>query len=107
MVILATARKLWVSLPALYRQCAICYTDFRHAYAAILPSKRHRAVGNESGQTSHIERSNNTLRQRCSRLVRQTLSFSKKTVNHVGAIRYCIHDHNARRRPKLAITTCA
>ena len=30
------------------------------------------------------ERFNNTLRQRVSRLVRETLSFSKKLANHVG-----------------------
>jgi insertion element IS1 protein InsB len=102
----ATAHKLWASLPAVYRQCAICYTDFWQAYAAILPSKRHHPVGKESGQTSHIERFNNTLRQRCSRLVRQTLSFSKKTANHIGAIWYYIHDHNTRRLAKLSITTC-
>jgi insertion element IS1 protein InsB len=52
----ATARKLWASMPPVYRQYAVCYTDFWDAYAAILPSKRHRAVGKESGQTSHIER---------------------------------------------------
>jgi IS1 family transposase len=52
----ATARKLWASLPAVYRQCAVCYSDFWEAYAAILPSKRHRAVGKESGQTNHIKR---------------------------------------------------
>jgi insertion element IS1 protein InsB len=82
----ATARKLWTSLPAVYRQCAVCYTDFWEAYTAVVPSKRHRAVGKESGQTNHIERFNNTLRQRCSRLVRKALSFSKKLVNHIGAI---------------------
>jgi hypothetical protein len=46
-------------------------------------------------------------KQRCSRLVRKTLSFSKKTANHVGAIWYYIHDHNARQRAKLAATTYA
>jgi IS1 family transposase len=103
----ATARKLWASLPAAYRQCAICYTDFWQAYVVILPSKRHRARGKDSGETSYIKRFNNTLRQRYSRLVRQTLSFSKKTAYHVGAIWYYIHDHNARQRAKLSITTCA
>lgn len=58
----ATARQLWESLPAVYRQCAVCYTDLWEAYAAVLPSKRHRAVGKESGQTTRIERMNNTLR---------------------------------------------
>ncbi len=103
----ATARRLWASLPPVYRQCAVCYTDYWEAYAAILPSKRHRAVGKDSGQTNHIERFNNTLRQRCSRLVRKTLSFSKKMANHIGAIWYFIHDYNAQQRAKLAITTVA
>ena len=44
----------------------------------VLPFKRHRPVGKESGKTSHIERLNNTLRQQISRLVRKTLCFSKK-----------------------------
>ncbi|MGK7915046.1 MAG: IS1 family transposase, partial [Prochloraceae cyanobacterium] len=39
-----------------------------------------------TGLTSYIERFNNTLRQRVSRLVRDTLSFSKKLQNHLGAI---------------------
>lgn len=103
----ATARRLWASLPGVYRQCAVCYTDFWAAYTAILPSKRHRAVGKDSGHTSHIERLNNTLRQRCSRLVRKTLSFSKKRANHIGALWYFVHDDNARRRAKRAITTLA
>jgi insertion element IS1 protein InsB len=103
----ATARKLWASLPPVYRQCAVCYTDFWQAYTAILPSKRHRAMGKDSGQTNHIERFNNTLRQRCSRLVRKTLSFSKKLANHIGALWYFIHDYNAQQRTKLDITTIA
>jgi len=91
----ATARQLWESLPAVYRQCAVCYSDFWDAYACVLPSKRHRPVGKDSGQTGHIERLNNTLRQRISRLVRRTLSFSKKLQNHIGAIWYFVHHYNA------------
>jgi IS1 family transposase len=90
-----TARQLWESLPAVYRQCTFCYTDFWDAYACVLPSKRHRPVGKESGQTSHIERLNNTVRQRISRLVRNALSFSKKVENHIGAIWYFAHHYNA------------
>lgn len=45
----ASANKLWESLPPLYRQCAIAYTEFWAAYGAVLPSKRHRAVGKETG----------------------------------------------------------
>jgi insertion element IS1 protein InsB len=91
----AAARRLWESLPSVYRQCAIAYTDFWAAYAAVVPGKRHRAVGKETGKTSYIERFNNTLRQRVSRLVRKTLSFSKSLENHIGAIWYFIHHYNA------------
>jgi insertion element IS1 protein InsB len=73
----------------------IAYTDFWAAYAAVLASKRHRAVGQETGKTSYIERFNNTLRQRVSRLVRKTLSFSQSLENHIGAIWYFIHHYNA------------
>jgi len=91
----ATAQALWDSLPAVYRQCAICYSDFWAAYQAVLPSKRHRAVDKASGQTNHIERLNNTLRQRIGRLVRKTLAFSKKLANHLGAIWLFVHRYNA------------
>lgn len=90
----AAAMELWQSMPAVYRQCAIVYTDYWDAYAKVLPSNRHRAVGKESGLTSYIERFNNTLRQRVSRLVRKTLSFSKKLENHIGAIWSFIHHYN-------------
>lgn len=97
-----SAKALWNSLPAVYRQCAVSYTDFWDAYAAIFPSMRHRAVGKETGHTSHIERFNCTLRQRVSRLVRKTLSFSKNIANHIGAIWYFIHHYNA----SLPINQC-
>ena len=93
----ATAQELWDSLPPVYRQCAVAYTDFWAAYAAVLPSKRHRPGGKATGGTAHIERVNNTLRQRISRLVRKTLSFSKKVENHIGAIWLFIHHYNATR----------
>ena len=89
------ARELWSSLPPVYRQCAVAYTDFWAAYGMVIPSQRHRAVGKETGKTSYIERFNNTLRQRVSRLVRKTLSFSKSLENHIGAIWYFIHYYNA------------
>jgi IS1 family transposase len=88
------ARGLWQSLPAVYRQCAVCYSDFWSAYEEVLPSKRHQVVGKHSGKTSYIERFNCTMRQRVSRLVRRTLSFSKKLDNHIGAIWYFIHHYN-------------
>jgi IS1 family transposase len=48
-------------------------------------------VGKDSGKTNHIERFNKTWRQRVSRIVRNTLSFSKKIENNIGAIWYFIH----------------
>ena len=91
------AKGLWDSLPPVYRQCAICYTDFWDAYGIIFPSSRHRAVGKQTGKTNHIERFNCTVRQRVSRLVRKTLSFSKKIENHIGAIWNFVHHYNATR----------
>ena len=90
-----SARQLWESLPPVYRQCAVAYTDFWAAYASVFPSNRHQAVGKETGKTNHVERFNNTLRQRVSRLVRKTLSFSKSLRNHIAAIWYFIHYYNS------------
>ena len=72
------------------------YTDFWVSYGKVIPCKRHRVVGKETSQTNHVERLNNTLRQRISRLVRKSLSFSKNVENHIGAIWYFIHDYNAQ-----------
>lgn len=99
----AGAQALWDSLPEVYQRSAVCHTDFWEAYRAIFPEARHRPSGKDSGQTSHIERFNNTLRQRVSRLVRQTLSFSKSLENHIGAIWYFIHHYNAQLRERLVL----
>ena len=98
----AGAQGLWDSLPPVYRQCAVAYTDFWAAYNEIFPGNRHRSVGKETGKTNHIERLNCTFRQRISRLVRETLSFSKKLENHVGAIWLFIHHYNETIRMKFA-----
>jgi insertion element IS1 protein InsB len=58
-------------------------------------------VDKDSGLTSYIERLNNTLRQRISRLVRRSLSFSKKLENHIGATWNFIHDYNQKIREGL------
>lgn len=84
------AFKLWDSLPDCYLD-ATCFTDALPAYQAVIYGKKHH-VGKE---TQHIERFNGTLRQRVSRLVRSSLGFSKKLVNHVGAIWLFVHEYNA------------
>lgn len=89
-----SAQKLWQSLPAVYRQCAVIYTDFCLSNLVALSSTRHRAVGKETGKTNYIKRFNCTLRQRVSRLVRKTLSFFKKLENHIGSIWNFIHYYN-------------
>ena|GEM_PF-1742606 len=54
----AGSEALWKSLPPVYHQCTVCYTDFWSAYERVLPQNRHRAVGEESGKTNRIERFN-------------------------------------------------
>jgi IS1 family transposase len=88
------AQGLRDSLPEVYQQCAVSYTDFWSAYEEVFPSERHRPVGKDSGKTSTIGSFNCTMRQRISRLVRKTLSFSEKITNHIGAIWYFIHHYN-------------
>lgn len=88
-------RQLWQSLLPLYRQCAVRCTDFWSAYTAVPSSKRHRAVGKATGQTNVVERLNNTLRQRVSRLVRKSLAFSKSLANHIGLLLNFSHHYNS------------
>lgn len=89
-----SARQLWRRLPAAYRERATFYSDDWEAYKGVIPLERHQVCGKESGLTSRVERFNCTLRQRVSRLVRKTLSFSKKLANHIGAIKYFICHYN-------------
>jgi len=55
------AQALWDSLPQVYRECDVCYTDFWSAYNTVIPEKCHKAVGKATGKTNHIERFNNTM----------------------------------------------
>ncbi|WP_088256142.1 IS1 family transposase [Fimbriiglobus ruber] len=92
-----TAQCLWDALPQAYRDRAIVATDFHAPYRAVIPEDRHAAAGKDAGLTAHIERFWCTLRQRCGRLVRKTLSFSKKWENHIGALWYFIRLYNKSR----------
>ena len=62
------------------------HTDQHEAYTGVIPADRHKAITKKARKTNHIERFNNTLRQRVSRLVREALSFAKKLVHHSGVI---------------------
>ena len=88
------AEALWGKIPTGYQEQATFYTDCYEAYKGVIPSAQHRAITKLARKTNHVERFNCTLRQRVSRLVRATLSFSKKLANHIGAIKYFICDYN-------------
>ena len=74
-----------------------CYTDFWSAYQAVIPEEQHSAVGKETGETAHVERWNNTLRQRLGRFVRKTLSFSKSLFMHDACLGLFLHHYNLER----------
>ncbi len=68
--------QFWLRIPREYWYCKT-FSDIWEAYDNVFCAGDHQMVGKESGETAHIERFNNTLRQRLSRFVRKTLSFSK------------------------------
>ena len=55
------------------------------------------AGGKETGETAHVERWNNTLRQRLARFVRMSLAFSKSGVLHVACLLLFLHRYNRER----------
>ncbi len=89
----ATCQRLWKQIPAAFRQ-AHCFSDFWEAYQLVIPPEQHTAGGKESGETAHVERWNNTLRQRLARFVRKTLSFSKSDVMHEICLFLFLHRYN-------------
>ena len=98
-----SAKELWAKIPLNYREQATFHTDQYDAYTGVIPTERHKAITKKARKTNHIERFNNTLRQRVSRLVRETLSFSKKLAHHIGAIKYFICHYNLTRTTAAAL----
>jgi insertion element IS1 protein InsB len=92
-----SARCLWAMIPHIDRQHATFYPDQYVVYAGVIPAAQHRAIRKLARKTNHLERFNNTRRQRVSRLVREALSFSKKLANHIGAIKLFICHYNLMR----------
>lgn len=88
-----TCRALWREIPWRYKR-AKCYSDFFEVYSSVIPSGQHEAVGKELGRTNHVERWNNTLRQRLGQFVRRSLSFSKLWELHVVRLRLFVHRYN-------------
>ena len=96
----ATCLRLWGEIPAEYKHCH-SFSDFWGAYQQVFPAETHRSVRKETGETAHVERWNNTLRQRVGRYVRQTLSFSKSDEYHSLLTRWFILQYNSG----LSLTT--
>jgi insertion element IS1 protein InsB len=59
-------------------------------YKDVIPPAQHKTISKLARKPNQIERFNNTFQPRISRLVRETLSFSKKLANHIRAIKYAI-----------------
>jgi insertion element IS1 protein InsB len=98
-----SAKQLWANMPAVYREQATFYTDQYAVYTRVIPAAQHKAITKYARKTNHIERFNNILRQRVSRLVRDILAFSKKLANHIGAIKYFICHYNLTRAAALPV----
>lgn len=88
-----SCRTFWQRIPKKYRRCW-SFSDFWEAYAKVIDTGKHFMVGKDSGETNHIERWNNTLRQRVARFVRKTLSFSKSDEMHELYLKLFIHSYN-------------
>jgi insertion element IS1 protein InsB len=98
-----SGKELWANIPTVYREQATFHTDQYAVYKGLIPAEQHTAITKHTRKTHHIERFKNTLRQRVSRLVRETLSFSKTLANHIGAIKYFICHYNLTRRGALPV----
>jgi IS1 family transposase len=85
--------QLWRRIPRPYRRC-YSFSDFWEAYQHIFAADRHQSVDKDSGETNHIERWFNTVRQRLARFVRKTLSFSKLDHYHEMVFRLFVDHYN-------------
>jgi insertion element IS1 protein InsB len=92
-----TCQRLWESIPSAYRQ-GYCFTDALAAYQAVTRCRSStQPWARETGETAHVERWNNTLRQRLARFVRTTLSFSKSVLIHEACLLLFLHRYNRER----------
>ncbi|MFK7934188.1 MAG: IS1 family transposase [Saprospiraceae bacterium] len=88
------AKKFWKKIPDTLKDCFF-ETDHWDAYKSIIPTEKHK-VGKDL--TYYIEGFNATIRARVSRLVRKTLSFSKKDKWHNLAIGWFLWQFNLERQ---------
>lgn len=88
-----SCKELKQKIPEQYQHCRYYSDEFR-PYKFCFPRTQLRQVKKQEGLTNHVERWNNTLRQRIGRFVRKTLSFSKKVEAHYRALQLFIYDYN-------------
>jgi IS1 family transposase len=98
-----SAKALWATIPEVYQAHATFHTDQYDVYQGVIPAARHKAITKNARKTNHVERFNNTLRQRLARLVRATLSFSKKVEHHIGAIKFFLCHYNLEKVAALPL----
>lgn len=75
-----SCQKLEEKIPERYKE-TFKFSDLWDSYNAVFP-ENHLSVDKSSGETAHIERFNNTIRQRLARYTRKTLAFSKSDYWH-------------------------
>jgi insertion element IS1 protein InsB len=98
-----STQELWAKVSLGYREQATLHTDQYDACTGVIPVARHKAITKHARKTNHTERFNNTMRQRVSRLVRDTLSFSKELAHHIGALKYFSCHYNLTRAAALPV----
>jgi insertion element IS1 protein InsB len=89
----ASCLHLWLRIPRAYKRY-FSFSDFWDTYQAVFAIDHHQSVGKDSGQTNHIDRWFNTLRQCLARFVRKTLSFSRLDRFHEAVFRLFVHHYN-------------
>ncbi len=95
--------QLWAKIPEVDQHQATFCTALYEVYKGVIPPSQHKAITKHARKTDHVERFNNTLRQRIARLVRDTRSFSKKLANHGGAIKFFICHYNLVKATALPV----
>ena len=96
-----SCKKLWNKIPKGYKNRLYMFTDHFASYKSVIPSHQHQDVDKGTGLTNTIEGFNNIMRQRVSRLVRKTASFSKLKENLIKAIHLFIVDYNLTQQMKF------
>lgn len=93
------AKELWRRIPSAIKEHGFFYSDHWDTYKGVFPKQRHLS-SKQKRNTNHLERLNNAIRKRVSRLVRKSLSFSKILENHISAIKYFFCHYNLEQKEK-------